>query len=270
MTRSDLIAGTGNVTVYRSYHPDPSQPPDGVNHETRYGVHLVECGRFNVASSGRISELVPGSAFIGKPGDICHYTHPDGCADVCLSVFFRRSFDDEHPEGNPLKAARRFDVAPSNRMRYLKYRSASVLGSAEPFAIEEWASELTAAAMSESADVPHYREHSIQWYQKRIDEARDLLHNEYSESQSLFQLARRIGMSPYHFARIFRELVGIPPHQYLRRIRLQRATTLLKLGCPVTKVCFDVGFSNLSHFVNSFRAHFGMTPSRVRRGRATS
>ena len=71
-------------------------------------------------------------------------------------------------------------------------------------------------------------------------------------------------MSPFQFARVFRELVGIPPHQYLVRRRLARARELLQADMTVTDACYAAGFNNLSHFVRSFRRAFGVSPSRLK------
>ena len=68
-------------------------------------------------------------------------------------------------------------------------------------------------------------------------------------------------MSLFHFARVFRELTGLPPHRYLLRTRLERAAQRLRTGDSVTNTCYAVGFSNLSHFTRSFRRRFGVAPS---------
>ena len=81
------------------------------------------------------------------------------------------------------------------------------------------------------------------------------------EQHSLASLARSVGMSPFQFARVFRELTGCPPHKYLLKVRLDRASRMLLDGKSVTETCFDAGFSNLSHFTRSFRRQFGCAPS---------
>jgi len=73
-------------------------------------------------------------------------------------------------------------------------------------------------------------------------------------------------MSPFHFARVFRELVGTPPHRYLLTVRLARAAALLREGTTVTDTCFAVGFGNFSHFIRLFRRTFGVSPSHFSAG----
>jgi len=81
---------------------------------------------------------------------------------------------------------------------------------------------------------------------------------------NLDDLAEEVGMSPFHFCRVFRALVGLPPHRYLRRVRLERSAARLEAGDGVTDTCHAVGFNNLSHFIRTFRRVLGVPPSRFR------
>jgi AraC-like DNA-binding protein len=79
---------------------------------------------------------------------------------------------------------------------------------------------------------------------------------------TLVDLARGVGSSPFHLTRVFRELVGMPVHQYLLRLRLTVALERLDGGDGVGSVAHAVGFSSHAHFTDAFRARFGMAPSR--------
>ena len=73
------------------------------------------------------------------------------------------------------------------------------------------------------------------------------------------------GLSPYHFLRTFKHVTGVTPHQWLLRARLREAARRLAAGRdPVTDIALDVGFEDLSNFMRSFRAEFGMSPRRYR------
>jgi AraC family transcriptional regulator len=85
---------------------------------------------------------------------------------------------------------------------------------------------------------------------------------------SLEALARRWGLSPYHFHRTFRASVGEAPIHYVRRLRLEAAATRLKLSTrSVTDVAFDVGYESLEGFIRAFHARFGTSPQRFRAAR---
>lgn len=72
-------------------------------------------------------------------------------------------------------------------------------------------------------------------------------------------------MSPFHFHRAFRLAFNETPHDYLTRLRIERAKALLRTDAlPVTQVCFEVGFSSLGSFSTKFTREVGCAPSRYR------
>ncbi len=89
------------------------------------------------------------------------------------------------------------------------------------------------------------------------------------ESVALETAAREAALSPYHFLRVFRAVVGVTPHQYLVRCRLRNAARLLAEGdLPITDVASEVGFNDLSNFVRTFRRAAGVAPREYRRAAA--
>ena len=77
-------------------------------------------------------------------------------------------------------------------------------------------------------------------------------------------------MSPYHFLRSFRALIGLTPHQYVLRTRLHRAALLLRRSeQPVASIAYDCGFGDLSTFNRRFRRVLGASPTAYRARRAT-
>jgi AraC family transcriptional regulator len=94
---------------------------------------------------------------------------------------------------------------------------------------------------------------------------RDFIEANLSEAISLGQLAALAALSEYHFARMFRESFGVPPHRYLLARRLVRAQQLLKeTALPLGDVALACGFASASHFSNRFRSALGATPGDYR------
>ena len=82
---------------------------------------------------------------------------------------------------------------------------------------------------------------------------------------SLGQLAAMCALSEYHFARMFRQSFGLPPHQYLLARRLAHARHLLRnTAMPLGEVALACGFASASHFTNRFRQTMHGTPGEFR------
>jgi AraC-like DNA-binding protein len=91
------------------------------------------------------------------------------------------------------------------------------------------------------------------------------MHERLDEPLTLQEMSRIAYISPYHFNRIFRQITGIPPNQFLYALRLETAKRLLLMSnTSVTDVCFDVGYNSLGTFIRRFTALVGLSPSRFR------
>src|SRR5262245_54975759 len=87
-----------------------------------------------------------------------------------------------------------------------------------------------------------------------------------AEQVSLATLAQLARLSPYHFARAFKQSFGAPPHRYHTRRRIEHAKALLEdRTLSVTDIGLALGFSETSSFTAAFRKTTGLTPSRYHR-----
>jgi AraC-like DNA-binding protein len=95
---------------------------------------------------------------------------------------------------------------------------------------------------------------------------RDYIESHLDQKISLDDLAAMAGLSPHHFARAFRQSVGMPPHGYLLRRRLERVEQMIHNSeLPLSEIALAVGFSDQSHLARHFRRATGMSPSLARR-----
>jgi AraC family transcriptional regulator len=89
-----------------------------------------------------------------------------------------------------------------------------------------------------------------------------------SEALTLDTMAREVGLSAYHFARAFRVSMGIAPHAYQVKTRIERAQRLLlSSSMSVTEIAFEVGYESSQALARSFRQQVGCSPSEFRRER---
>jgi AraC family transcriptional regulator len=266
MIRTQQILQSPQVSLARIDH-DPCLAHHDPKEEvcSEYAVNFVERGSFSFAFEDSRWNLSDGCVFLSRPGAVHRYEHQEQFpADVCLSVIFsKESVTPSFEEDPSLDRALPTVARPTNRLAFLKLRLLELADDNYQFGMDTLALELLSALREPNAK-QLYRERQLRWYAERVQAGREILDAHYAEPHSLFALARSVGMSTFQFARIFSELQGVAPHQYLLRVRLEKAAGMLRDGAPVTQCCFDAGFSNLSHFTRSFRKRFGCVPSQFR------
>ena len=98
-----------------------------------------------------------------------------------------------------------------------------------------------------------------------IQKAMGLIQQRYWLPLSLSTLASQVGMSRYRLSHRFREVLGITCRDYLMRLRVERAKSLLAAGqLSISEVAQNVGFSDLARFDKIFKRSTGYTPSAYR------
>ena len=104
------------------------------------------------------------------------------------------------------------------------------------------------------------------WQQKKVA---DYIEDRLDKEISLRDLAALVQLSPFHFARAFKQSFGEPPHRYQMGRRMERAKALLKVPAQtVTEVALMLGYAETSSFTSAFRRLVGVTPSDYRRDAA--
>lgn len=101
-----------------------------------------------------------------------------------------------------------------------------------------------------------------------VRRACEYLRDTLEENVSLEQVATVAGYSPYHFLRIFRREVGLTPHGYQLKVRIDRAVELLDGSTPLAEAALECGFADQSHLTRRFKQVLGVTPGQYLRGHA--
>ncbi|SHH55024.1 helix-turn-helix transcriptional regulator [Tepidibacter thalassicus] len=86
----------------------------------------------------------------------------------------------------------------------------------------------------------------------------------YNKNIKIKDIANSLGMSESNFCIYFKKVTGITPKKYLKNIKLNKAVELLKEN-NVTEVAFDLGYENISYFINEFKNKYGFTPKQYQK-----
>lgn len=198
---------------------------------------------------------------VSTPGLRRRYRHFQACPDdVCLSVSFSPEIV-EDALGRPPRSILPPKVAAGSASSFAFGWIVEALNSSCPLTIE------SAAFHCATALGPHRWEKmpllsGVGAHARKIRRACMAMAGATGERHSLTALAADAGMSAFYFARVFSELVGEPPHQYLVRARMRRAAKLLRMGASVTEAAVKSGIPNINHFSRTFQRRFGTPPSR--------
>jgi AraC family transcriptional regulator len=115
--------------------------------------------------------------------------------------------------------------------------------------------------------------HAVREYTRGLSRATirrvlEFIHAHLDTDLSLATLATTVGMSPYHFARLFKQSTGRSPHQYVIDRRITQAKHLLATTeLPIAAIAYQVGFASQSHLAWHFRRRTGVTPKAYRDAR---
>ena len=231
---------------------------------TGFSLSYVRKGSFGYRRFGAAHEMVAGSIVIGRPGDeyICTHEHVCG-GDECLSMHFAPDVADVLAERTNIWS----------------------LGTAPPLPELMVAAELAQASADQDTDIGV--DEAGLWFASRVSdivsgdarkaistnaqdrrravEAALFIDANAHEPLDLDHVARNVGLSPFHFLRLFARIVGATPHQYVIRARLRRAARLLADDArSITEIAYHVGFGDLSNFVRTFHRAAGVSPRAFR------
>lgn len=99
------------------------------------------------------------------------------------------------------------------------------------------------------------------WVSRSID----LMDTHYTENLSIQEIADYVGVSRSHFTTIFTKQVGMTPHNYLQRLKMNKAAEmLLGTAYSVTEIAMSIGYSDLYAFTRAFGHYYGESPTQFR------
>lgn len=228
-------------------------------------ISLVLAGMFTYRSERGSSLMSSGALLLGSLGRRFECSHQHGAGDRCVSFQFTPAlFEGIARDAGTRRAALYHDRIPP--LRALAPLSARIkMALDQPTSIEEIGIVLAAAVVRIDADA-HCESRAVGARESaRIAAVLHYLEAALDERHTLADLARMAGLSRYHFLRTFKRVTGVTPHQWILRARLREASRrLTQSHQPITDIALEVGFEDLSNFIRSFRAEFGISPRSYR------
>jgi AraC family transcriptional regulator len=257
------MRGSLSVIDYRCA-AGPTDTPFVEQHQA-FSVSYVRKGSFGCRALGRSFELVAGSILVGHPGDeyMCTHDHHE-CGDECLSFQMTPELTDTI---NAEAANWRVGCVPPLPELMIMGELAQAAAEGRTDVSLEEAALLFAGRFVELVSGRKITERETPARdRRRAVEAALCMDARAHEPIALEDMAREVGLSAFHFLRVFSSVIGITPHQYVVRSRLRRAARLLSDDArSITDVAFEAGFGDLSNFVRTFHRAAGVSPRDFRR-----
>jgi AraC family transcriptional regulator len=134
------------------------------------------------------------------------------------------------------------------------------------FYAESMATALAAHLLQFYTTRPHIlREYDDGLSKIKLGQAIEYINEQLSQNLTLTEIATELNMSQYYFSRLFKQSVGMTPHQYLIQQRVERSKQLLQQpGNKIVDIATQCGFANPSHFARCFRQRTGISPKQFR------
>jgi AraC family transcriptional regulator len=244
-------------------HATPHETPYVERHDD-YSLAYVRKGSFGYRVHGQSFELVPGSVLIGRPGDefVCSHDHGRG-RDECLAFHFEPELVDAIGDADQAWSAG--SLPPLAEMVVLGELGQAALAGETDLGLDEVGMWLASRLVRAAAERKRAPAGVSARDRRRAVDAAAWIDGHSRDAVDLESAAREVGLSQFHFLRLFARVLGVTPHQYLVRSRLRDAARLLADDAhSITDVAFQVGFGDLSNFVRTFHKAAGVSPRRFR------
>ena len=270
LTARTLVAGPGWVVQDVICRAGPEQRPFEERHRT-VSIAMVSAGSFQYRSSVGDAVLAPGAIMLGGPGMCFECGHEHGVGDRCVAFHYEAEAWAQIVAAVPgAKDGRiaRPQLPPLEKLAPLFAEAEAARDEGDADALEEIAFRVGATVAGTLADAPRRARTPSTRDIKRVTQAVRRIAHQPEEPHPLSALASDAAMSPYHFLRTFRQVVGMAPHQYVLQTRLHRAALRLRRSREeISTIAFAAGFNDLSTFNRRFKRVMGVNPGAYRQRR---
>ena len=264
------VGATRLVRLTEYQCPFEKGAPVAVEQFSEATIAIVRSGAFRFRSDRDDQLLATGFLLLANPGQCYEISHDQCGGDRCVIFRFDEAVLEEISGSETGSQVRRYfsrSVLPPiprvDALRQLIDQHFPTVG------LEEVGLALAVCVLEHAAARPHRVAPPLQQSRRSRDTifaALEHIERTAEEEHSLSEVARVVGLSPFHFLRLFKRETGVTPHRFLMQTRVRKAIALLReTSRPVTEIAFAVGFGDLSNFINFFRREVGCSPSQFRK-----
>ncbi|MEK6324785.1 MAG: helix-turn-helix domain-containing protein [Acidobacteriota bacterium] len=253
----DRSVGVGGFVLTETVRPPTLTLPWHFHEHTN--IAFVIKGSFIETIGKRPQECGPPSMII-RPAGEAHFNQY-GCAEVrCLIIGVKPNrLEMIQQVSDILDSACHLREEVLSVLALRMYKEFQIMDSASPLSIEALILEILARATRQSTAS------SLSTQPRWLREARDLIHEQFSEQLSLSGIAESAGVHPAHLARMFRRHYQCTVGDYVRRRRLDHAAReLIESDKSLAEIALAAGFYDQSHLTRAFKLHLGTTPAEFR------
>ena len=229
-----------------------------------YSLSYVRRGSFGCRCRGCVHEFVAGAVFVGRQGDeyTCVHDHAEG-GDECLSFHFPEALVEAIGDND--EVWRNASVPPLPELMVLGELAQQAAEGRSEISLDELGIMFAVRFVEIVSGAARKPPTAAARDRRRAVEAALWIDAHSQRRLDLETMAKEAGLSAFHFLRLFGNVVGATPHQYLIGSRLRRAARLLAdESLAITDIAYDVGFGDLSNFVRTFHRAAGVSPRRFR------
>jgi AraC-like DNA-binding protein len=228
-----------------------------------HSISYVRKGSFGCHCRGRFHELVAGSVLVGHPGDEYVCTHDHVVGDECLSFFLSPELVETI--GDDISVWRIGAAPPLPELMVLGELAQTAADGNSDIGLDEVGHVFAGRFVDVVSGRKLKPVTATTRDRRRAVETALWIDAHSHQAIGLDDAAGQAGISPFHFLRLFSQVLGVTPHQYLVRSRLRHAARrLADDDSAITDIAYDVGFADLSNFVRTFHRAAKISPLKFR------
>ena len=245
----------------------PHDRPFEEQHESVCVAAVTE-GLFQYRGTRGAAVLAPGALLLGNQRDCFTCGHEHSSGDRCVSFNFTPQFMERVVAWVPGARQLEFTIPalpPLPELLPIAVAAEAARSEADRAELEELALRVAGAVATVLARATARGRAPSRRDERRIAAALRQIEMQADAPLSLVELARGAAMSPYHFLRTFRAVVGMTPHQFVLHTRMRRAAVRLRrTDDSISAIALDAGFNDLSTFNRRFHRIMAVSPSAYR------